>query len=313
MRNLNRLLHTSSASRTVAATFVLWSAGVAHAGFYLSGELGVNAGGDMRLHSGDTDRASRCDEFVNPRYAELDGCTDADRGAGAVDDWLSDFDGATGWQAGIAGGYAIGNRWRLELEFLRRRADVDQTTPILSPDGIAFTRLFGAELPEANERIGRFASSNLFANVYFDWPNDSRFTPYAGVGGGIGLASMDYAAIWRRNTDPGTVESAAGLPNEDEVRRNLAGTASVASKELRDRLRGWQLLAGIRYEISDALALSLHGRWTRFSAFSDGGAYQQLRDHISNLRRDGSEPVRYRVRTEDSGFFGLGLRLTVHF
>ena len=97
------------------------------------------------------------------------------------------------------------------------------------------------------------------------------------------------------------------------MRRNLAGTASVAGKRLRDRLRGWQLLAGVQYRLSSKLALSLHGRWARFSAFSDGGAYQRLRDHVSNLRRDGSEPVSYRVRAEDTGFFGIGLRLTARF
>ena len=294
------------------AAVLAFAAGTADAAFYLSGELGVSASSDMRLHSGDTDRASRCDEFVNPRYAELEGCTDANRGVGAVDDWLSDFDSASGWQAGLAGGFEIGEHWRVELEFLERRIDVDETTPILRPMGdVAFMDFFGAELPEATERIGRFASSNLFANVYFQWPNRSRFTPYAGVGGGVSWATMEYAALWRRSADPATVVSARGLPNEDEVRRNLAATSTVANKRLRDRLGGWQLLIGVRYDISETVALSLQGRWARFSAFGDGGSYQQLRSHVSNLRLDGSEPVRYRVHTEDTGFFGTGLRLTV--
>ena len=30
-----------------------------------------------------TDRASRCDEFINPRFAEVPGCTDPNRGSGA--------------------------------------------------------------------------------------------------------------------------------------------------------------------------------------------------------------------------------------
>ena len=297
--------------RALAAACTLGGAAVAHGGFYLGGELGANAGADRRLLSGDTDRASRCDEFVNPAYAELEGCTNADRGSGAVDDWMSDFDGGWGWHAAIAGGYEIRQRWRVELEWLRRRFEADQSSAILSPEGAAFTQLFGAELPEASERIDTWATDNLFANVYFEWPNDSRLVPYLGVGAGVGRASMDYAALWRRSDDPGTVESARGLPNEDEVRRNLAGTVSAAGKRLRDRLRGWQLLAGIRYRIDESMSLALHGRWTQLSTFTDGGSYAQLRSHVSNLRRDGSEPVRYRVSTDDNAFAAIGLRFTV--
>lgn len=297
--------------RAFVAASALAGTTVAHGGFYFSGELGANAGEDMLLRSGDTDRASRCDEFVNPLYADLEGCTSPDHSSGAVDDWMSDFDGGWGWHGAIAGGYAIQQRWRVELEWLRRRFDADQSSSILSPEGVAFTQVFGTELPEASERLGTLATDNLFANVYFEWPNNSRLTPYVGAGVGIGRASMDYAALWRRSSDPATVESARGLPNEAEVRRNLAGTVSAAGKRLRDELRGWQLLAGVRYRLGDSMSLALHGRWTRLSTFTDGGSYAQLRSHVSNLRRDGSEPVTYRVSTNDNNFAAIGLRFTV--
>lgn len=69
------------------AVCVLCPSAVAHADarFYLSGELGPHVTRGIGLRSGDDDRPSRCAEFVNPRYAELDGCTVADRGDGAVD------------------------------------------------------------------------------------------------------------------------------------------------------------------------------------------------------------------------------------
>ena len=62
---------------------------------------------------------------------------------------------------------------------------------------------------------------------------------------------MDYRALWRRSADPNTVESARGLPNEDEVRRNLAGTVSRAENTLSSTLRGYQLLLGAEYALSE--------------------------------------------------------------
>ena len=290
----------------------LLAAASAQADFYVAAELGVHGAPDMLLQSGDTDRASRCDEFVNPRFREVEGCTTSARGDGAVDDWLSRFDGAQGFVAAGAVGLRL-DRWRVELELLHRNTRVDQSTSILSPEGTAFTQIFGAELPRASETIDNLTSRNVFANVYLDWPNPTPLTPFAGLGVGIAFADLDYAALWQRSGDPADVDSARGLPNEDEVRRNLAGTVSRAADQLRDKLRGYQLLAGVDYQLSNDLTLTLQGRLVRFAAFEDGGVYDLLRSHISGLRRDGSEPVRYRVQTDDTGFLAVGLRLRKRF
>ena len=293
----------------VLAAASLLAASAAHAGIYVSGEAGAALFPAMMLRSGDTDRASRCDEFINPRYAELEGCTNPDRGTGAVDDWKSDFDRASGGLASASLGYRFAEGYRLELEAIHHTANRDESAAILSPEGTPFTQTFGAELPRADETIGRFAATGIFANLIIDFPNARRFTPFFGLGAGIVQARMDYAAWWERSDAPALMETARGLPNEAEVRRNLAGTVSRTSDHLRDRLRGYQLLFGARYRLSESLGLELRGRWTSLSPFSDGGEYEALRSHVSNLRRDGSEPVRYRVKTEDTQRFGIGLRL----
>ena len=303
----------TNAARLLLCAFALFAAATARGQIYVAVELSVHGAPETLLRSGDTDRASRCDQFVNPRFAELEGCTASERSDGAVDDWMSRFDGAQGYAAAAALGLRLTDRWRLELELLQRDTGVDQSTSILSPEGTAFTRIFGAELPEANETIDSLASRNLFANVYLDWPNPTPLTPFAGFGVGIAFADLEYAALWRRSSDPADVESAQGLPNEEEVRRNLAGTVSSAGGTLRDRLRGLQLLAGVEYALSKSLSLTVQGRWVRFDAFEAGGVYDQLRSHASELRLDGSEPVRYRVQTSDTGFVAVGLRLSKRF
>ena len=211
--------------------------------------------------------------------------------------------------AGTAGGYRFLDRFRIEAEYLYREAWLDETSSILAPSGRAFTRTFGSELPQARERIKSLRSHNLFLNAYFELPNTSRFTPFVGVG----FADMDYGALWVRSPDPGAIESTRGLPNEAEVRRNLAGTASRAEDRLRDTLYGYQVLFGADYSLTPSFSVELRGRWLDFSAFDDGGSYDRLRSHQSNLRRDGSEPVHYRVKTDDTEFFGLGLRLNYRF
>ena len=304
-------MHMSGFSklRAIALAGCLSASWAGADGFYLSGDLGLQLAPSLLLRSGDNDRASRCDEFINPQFAQLEGCTNPDRGEGAVDAWMSSFDSVRSALAGTAIGYRIGNRFRVELALSGRNANYEESTPILDLDGIAFTRKFGSELPQASERVGSVRSVDAFANAYFMMPNASRFTPYVGIGVGFGKARMQYAALWQRSADPNTVDSARGLPNEDEVRRNLAGTASRAGGTLRDTLRGYQLLAGVEHALNERLALALQGRWTKLSAFEDGGSYGELRSHVSNLRRDGSEPVVYRVRTKDTGFASVALRL----
>lgn len=301
--------------RTLLAT-LLWSTAWtsparAEVDFYWSAEIGGNVAPDVLLRSGDTDRAARCDEFVNPRYAEIDACVDPDRGAGAVDDWQSRFDRAGGLFGGLAAGIRRGPA-RVELEFFHRAAGYDQSSSILHPDGEAFTAIFGSELPQAEERIGGFSTRSLFANAFWHFPNASRFTPFVGVGAGVADARMEYRAQWRRSSDPNTVHTARGLPNEAEVRRNLAGTVSRAGGELRDTLRGYQLLLGLEHEWKPNLALGLQIRWVRFGAFEASGHYDELRSHASNLRRDGGEPVIYRVRNGDVSFVAASLRLSRH-
>ena len=62
--------------------------------------------------------------------------------------------------------------------------------------------------------------------MYFDFHNSSRFTPYVGVGVGVGLTDMDYGSVWARNHNPAAITTGAGLSNATEIRRNLAGTTS---------------------------------------------------------------------------------------
>ncbi len=148
-------------------------------GAYLSQGIGLNVAPSVELLGNSNDRASRCDEFINPRFAEVPGCTDPNRGSGA--DWRTVYDRAAGLLAGLSAGYRFGGRLRVEAEWFHRESEYDQTSPVASATGDTFAKLDG-EIQRAEDRIGSVSSHNVFANVYVDFPGASRVTPYIGAG-----------------------------------------------------------------------------------------------------------------------------------
>ena len=306
----------------VIATWATWliAPGWAQAGsgFYVSGEIGANFASGLDTTGTSNDRASVCDEYINPRYREMERCTGPDRSVGGR--WENKFDRATGILAGAAAGYSFAGQTRnsplgglrVELEYFYRQSNYDQTADIPLGVGTQGQKLRD-EIVQATDRIGSITSHNLFGNLFYDFVNTSRFTPYIGVGGGVGFTDMEYGSVWARNDDPANISTGVGLPNEDEVRRNLAKTVSVGQATLSDVLLGFQVLFGVDYAITEAMSLGLKGRWVRFGSFSDDFIWDPLRSHEPNLRRNGSEPVSGRLKTDDVEFFGISVNLKYRF
>ena len=306
----------------VIATWATWvvAPGWAQAGsgFYVSGEIGANVASGLDTTGTSNDRASVCDEYINPRYKEDKKCTGPDRSVGGR--WENEFDGATGILAGAAAGYSFAGQnqnsflggLRVELEYFYRQSNYDQTANIPLGVGTQGQKLRD-EIVQATDRIGSMTSHNLFGNLFYDFVNTSRFTPYIGVGGGVGFTDMEYGSVWARNDDASKISTGAGWPNVDEIRRNLAKTASVAQPTLSDVLLGFQVLFGVDYAITEATSLGLKGRWVRFGSFSDDFIWDPLRSHPPNLRKDGSEQVSGRLETGDVEFFGISVNLKYHF
>ncbi len=290
-------------SAAVVAIAVSWApapdavAEEERSGFYLRGEFGANQAAGVVLLGKSNDRASRCDEFINPRYAEIPGCTDPDRGSAAG--WQTAFDSAYGTLAGLAVGHRVSDWFRMEVETFYRESEYDQTSPVASATGDTAGKLEG-EIVRAEDRIGSVSSRNVFLNLVFDLPTAGPLTPFAGFGVGVSWTELDYGDLWVRNADPAKIATAAGLPNEDEVRRNLAATTTSKQGELSDRLTGFQALAGLDWEVGDNASLGLQARYVRSDAFEDETEWERLRSHASQLRLDGSEPVTFRIRTEES-------------
>lgn len=300
----------------------------AGSGFYLSGELGVNFASGLNMTGTSNDRASVCDEFINPMFATVTqtagyenyNCTGADRGSGNY--WNNGFDSAEGILAGAALGYRLGGkhpdsvwgRLSLELEYFFRGTEYDQTSNVPGAGGATDDKL-AQEIRRATDRIGNVTAHNVFANLYFEFPNSSRYTPYVGIGVGAGYTDIDYGSVWARNPDVNAITTGAGLPNVDEIRRNLAGSTSSAQAELSDTLFGYQALFGVDYALTESITLGVKGRWVNFDSFieEDRFVWDPLRSHGPNLRRDLSEPVSGSVEIEDSKMFVVSANLKYRF
>ena len=309
------------------ACFLAGSADTVYAGgVYASSELGLNFGQSLETTGASNDRASVCDGYINPQYARVESvpgyqgfnCTGPNRGA--TSGWNNSFGSDTGIFFGAALGYRMeSSRYRIELEYFYRDTGYDEISDIDSALDLSDDKLV-QELVRATDGIGSMTSHNLFANLYLDFANNSRFTPYIGAGVGVGLTDLDYTSVWARNTDADRIDTGEGLSNVAEIRANLAGTTSVAQKQLSDRLFGYQVVLGVDYALTESLQMGIKARWVDFNSFEDDGVvWDPLRGHPPYLRTPEQAAATGGDREYVEGSFGadgiemLGISLNLKY
>ena len=277
---------------------------------YFSTGFGLNTAPELEsLRSGMAIPQTICDEYINPRYAELPECV----GPGSSHAWTSVFDRAAGVLGGTAVGYRAGRRFRVEAEYFYRDSPYDQTSPILGASGETSERIAG-EVARARERVYSLTSHNLFGNIYVDFDTGSRFTPYLGVGVGAGFTELDIGRVLARHLDPAAITSVPDhVPNAEEVRRNLAGTTTTFHTTETDIMRAYQVIFGTDLVLADAVSISFKGRWVRHGTFQASGVLDQLRSHPPNYRRDGSLPVTSQRTVEGLQMLGVTVELKYYF
>ena len=294
----------------VGSTLLLCANGRADP-FYASVSLGGNVSGDVAMRSRSNDRASVCDEYINPRALSVPGCTSPDRGAG--DGWAAPFDGGGGFSAEAELGYRFSPRFRVAAVYGYHATEFDQTVSSTDASGVDFDKI-GNELSTGEESLGTARSHELFAIAYRDWPNRSRWTPFAGVGVGVARVRKDFSWVWARSANPDDILTGRDQPNAEEILGKLAGTVSAGRSALEDTMAGFVVLAGASRQLTDTVSMAFKVQWKRFETF-ESGAYGGgvLRSHPPNLRLDGSEPVSTWTRTGDTDRYSVLLALRFGF
>ena len=250
-------------TKTTATLLVMALAPVAAAtaqnGLYLGLELGIGNGASMTVDGTDNDVATTCDGWIVPIDGTNAGC---DPPASA---WSSDIGSGSGMMGGLAVGYRFGNI-RAELEYTHSALSYDATADLAATDDVTVDKA-QQELEIAETRIETVQYESFFANVYWDFTPGARVSPYVGLGVGTADASIDYFNRWKRNGDPAAITTFAGHPDEESLRRIVAGTTTIANTKLEDSVSAYQLLAGVDFaveRVGDARRQGPAGRVRRF-------------------------------------------------
>ncbi len=261
---------------SIAALALPFSAS-SQTGWYLGMELGGAIAPSTVVTGINNDWASRCDRITNPTQAETG---DACAAAPPLATWNSTVNGGGGVAAGFALGYYMG-RFRVEGEYSFRTAAYGGPSQVTF-GGTVLQNKAERELEESESGAEDLTAHNLFVNLYYDFASRSRLTPYAGIGAGGALATLDYFSRWKRNDDPELITTF----EDPLLRARLAGTTSIGKAKLSDVMFGYQVLAGVDYAASDRVAITVKARWTFLGVLEDGGyEWVQLRSHESDIGR----------------------------
>lgn len=272
-------------------------------GLYIEMGLGTILEPPLAVRGSDNDWGTKCDLIINPLGVEAAGECDA---TPPLTSWTNDFDGGAGLQAGVALGFDWGPV-RLEGEYFHRVTAYGDESDINIFDDVTLDKR-EQEIELAIGGVDDRRSHAGFVNAYYDFGGSTSWTPYVGAGVGVERASLDYVTVWKRNDDPERISTFA----DPLLRAKIAGTTTIGDARLSDVVVGYQLLAGVDYELRGPVTLGLKFRWVDFGEFrSEPLPWNQLRSHESSVGR--AERVLYQITTDDTQFWGVSLNLKYRF
>jgi opacity protein-like surface antigen len=162
------------------------------------------------------------------------------------------------------------------------------------------------------DAVDNLMSHNVFANLYYDYRTDSKFTPYVGFGIGFAQVSVQYRTRWHRTRNAEDIKVFDRTLPGGELNKELAGALSNDETTMSDTLFGYQALAGVDYQVSEPFSIGLKFRYAMFGEFEDDSEYEKLRSHASEAG-DPRRPVTYYIRTDDIQFWGVSLNMKYQF
>ena len=217
---------------------------------------------------------------------------------------------------GMIGGFMIGYRTgglRFEAEYLHRYMG-DDTQPIggtTSASLLDKNSEWSTDHPP-HEWIGDFRAHQFFANVYYDFLNDSRWTPYVGGGAGLAVTKLSYYAQFTRKPDAEYLQIAFTPDWPDVAKSAAAGTASILDTEISETVFGFQGLAGVDYALSERTSVGVTFRWALIGDVTDRATWETIRSHAPVVA-DGVTPFDSDMEFANAGYQALTVNLKYWF
>ena len=299
---------------------ILGSASLARAeaetrrGFYVGIDLGLTHTASMGSPLSGISHPTRCDSILY----EKSGVSDAPpKDAQCTSTtprtiYTADFDPGLGFAGALSAGYTLDNL-RFEVEYLHRRQGDDSS---LLPGTTDVTRGKGREwLQPPSASISDFQANQLFVNAYYDFRNDSPWTPYLGAGLGWAHTSLRYGNLYIRKSGQAYLDAVSAIPNQDWpllVKREAAGTVSYLNTRISKHLFGFQFLGGLDYALTERVSVGVKGRWARFQDIRHNAVWNSIRSHEPVLA-DGKTPYRVRIKLDGIAYWGMTIGLKYHF
>ena len=218
--------------------------------------------------------------------------------------------------AGPAGGFMVGyatGRLRFEMEYLNASLGSAES-PVGGTTSTALltkTSEWSTEQPPF-EWIGEYTVHQVFANVYYDFLNDSRWTPFFGAGIGWAATELNYYLQFIRKPEAEYLEIDFDPDWPDAAKRAAAGTASILDTYASTSGFGYQVLSGVEYALSEQTSLSAGLRWARFEDIEHEAVYNLLRSHAGVLA-DGVTPFNNELEFSGIGYLALTGSLKYYF
>lgn len=224
----------------------------------------------------------------------------------------NEFDLGTGIAGGLMVGYMTGGL-RFEVEYLHRYMG-DDTAPFAGttdPELLGKTSEWSTHEPP-HEWIGDFTAHQVFANAYYDFLNDTSWTPYAGVGIGWAATNLSYYTQYIRKPDAEYLQIEFDPDWPEAAKRAAAGTASIIDTKAGKNVFGFQALAGIDYALSERTSLGAAFRWARFDDIDHDTTWNLIRSHAP-VQADGVTPFGADLEFAGIGYQAVTVNLKYRF
>ena len=316
MRKVTRPTHHAIVA--LAAAYCLLSAGAASAqsdrrGFYAGIDLGFANAAGLEASPSAVTTPTKCDTLIYPNPAMAPTGAPECRDATMKPLSSTGFAPGAGFAGGLSAGYTL-DTLRVEFEY-RVRTQGDDVSSILDATGNQAVVSKAAEwspIYPPTEVISNYRVHQFFANVYYDFANDSPWTPYVGAGAGLARTNLHYSRrLLRKTLAQGYQDVAPPLTVADRP-AGAAGTFSLLDTAVSGNSIGFQMLAGVDYVIGDRTSIGLNANWARFGNLAQDVAWSVIRSHAP-VRADGVTPFTGELRFDGLEYWAVTLGLKYRF